>query len=99
MSDTIELLETIGNDASLRHAPKDDLATRLERMGASAALMTAASSGDGKALYAELGHVPMQHPQITHAPGHEDDEPGHEDDAEPTQISAPDQGNSSSPAK
>lgn len=94
MSNTIELLEAVGNNASLRHASKDELASRLEWMGASAALMAAASSGDGKALYAELGHVPMQHPQITHAPGHEDDEPGDADDGKPLQAPAPDQGDS-----
>ena len=99
MSDTIELLETIGNNASLRHAPQDELTTRLERMGASEALMTAVSSGDGRALYAEFGHVPMKHPQVIYTPGHEDDEPGDEDDGQPPQVPVPSQGGDSSPSR
>jgi hypothetical protein len=73
MSNTIELLEAIGNDALLRHAPGHELASRLQQLGASEALTIAASSGDSTALYVELGHTPMQQPQVIHTPGHDDD--------------------------
>ncbi|HTM28640.1 MAG TPA: hypothetical protein VL097_04705 [Rhodanobacter sp.] len=92
MSNTIELLEAIGNDASLRHASSDELTNRLQQLGASDALKAAASSGDSAALYAELGQVPMQQPQITHTPGHEDDEAEH-GDLEPPPMPAPGQNN------
>ncbi|GAA0262630.1 hypothetical protein [Rhodanobacter caeni] len=91
MSDTIELLEAIGNDASLRHAPRQELASRLQQLGASPALTAAASSGHSEALYAELGHMPMQQPQVSHTPGHEDDETG-QDDVEPPMPAPPVQG-------
>lgn len=92
MSNTIELLATIGGDASLRHARRHELVGRLQQLGASEALTTAASSGDWAALYAELGHRPMKQPQVTHTPGHEEDEtePG---DHEPPSVPIPDQGN------
>jgi hypothetical protein len=91
MSNTIELLEAIGNDASLRHAPGHELAGLLQQLGASEALMAAASSGDSAVLYAELGHMPMQQPQVAHTPCHEDDETG-QDDLEPPPMPAPAQG-------
>jgi hypothetical protein len=93
MSNTIELLEAIGNDASLRHAPGDELANRLRQLGASEALRAAASSGNCAVLYAELGLVPMQQPQITHTPGHEDDEAEHGDLEESPPVPIPGQGN------
>lgn len=92
MSNTIELLEAIGNDASLRHAAGNELTHRLHQLGASEALMAAASSGKSAALYAELGHVPMQQPQITHTPGHEDDE-AEDGDLESPPMPTPGQGN------
>jgi hypothetical protein len=48
-------------------------------LGASEALTAAASSGDSAVLYAELGHTPMQQPQIIHTPGDEDDDTGQGD--------------------
>jgi hypothetical protein len=69
MSNTINLLEIIGNDASLRFASADELANTLERLGASEALKAAVSSGDRSHLSQELGHRVMHHPQITHAFG------------------------------
>ena len=92
MSNTIELLEAIGNDASLRYAPGDELTNRLQQLGASEALRAAVSSGNGTALYAELGHMPMQQPQIIHTPGDEDDEAEHGDFESPP-IPVPGQGN------
>jgi len=90
MSNTIELLEAIGNDASLRHAPRHELASRLQQLGASGALTAAASSGDSLMLYAELGHTPMQQPQIIHTPGDED-EGTEQGDLEPPSMPASDQ--------
>jgi hypothetical protein len=50
MTDTIELLETIGSDASLRYAAADELKGVLERAKAGAELTMAAASGDGAPL-------------------------------------------------
>ncbi len=74
MQDTIDLLEAIGRDASLRHASADELSRVLEQAQASPALTAAATSGDRAPLSVELGAKPNQAPQITQAPGHEDDE-------------------------
>ncbi|MGO4702672.1 hypothetical protein [Dyella sp. 2RAB6] len=71
--DTIDLLEAIGSDASLRHMPGDELARKLEAQ-ASEALKTAAASGDNAALVVELGAQKSEPPQVTQAPGHEEEE-------------------------
>jgi hypothetical protein len=76
MTDTIELLERIGQDAALRHASGDELAQTLTKLRASDGLRQAAISGDSGYLMAELGPRETQTPQIpTHiAPGGEDEE-------------------------
>lgn len=55
MSNTIELLEAIGRDASLRHASPESLSQALDGMDASAGLKMAAASGDQSHLAQELG--------------------------------------------
>lgn len=55
MANTIELLESIGKDASLRHASGADLEKVLETMQASDGLKIAASTGDVESLKRELG--------------------------------------------
>jgi hypothetical protein len=55
MSKTIELLERIGQDASLRHASQDDLSQALDALNASEGLKVAAASGDKSRLEEELG--------------------------------------------
>jgi hypothetical protein len=64
MLDTIEMLEAIGRDASLRHASVIDLSAALEKANASKALTAAVASGDSSALFAELGYKLMQVPQV-----------------------------------
>ncbi len=81
MSDSIDLLDTIGKDASLRYASHDELAEALQSAGASDALKKAAS-GDRSALSAELGSKPAQVPQ-TQIPGHEEQQPDHDEEARP----------------
>jgi hypothetical protein len=73
-ADTIELLEAIGSDASLRYAQTDELMGALGRAQASAGLRAAVAASDSATLHDELGlqQVPV-HPQIN-APGHGDDE-------------------------
>ena len=56
MSNSIELLERIGQDASLRHASQENLARTLNSLNASEGLRVAASSGDKSRLEEELGH-------------------------------------------
>lgn len=77
MSDTIDLLEAIGKNATLRHASNEDLAQALNDADASDALKAAAGSGDSAHLAAEFGHHPMRVNHNVHAPGHEED-PGHD---------------------
>jgi hypothetical protein len=79
MSDTIELLEAIGRDATLRHASAEELAHALEHAQASEALKAAIASGDSSRLCEELGHKRMEVPH-TQGPGHEEEEPDHDED-------------------
>jgi hypothetical protein len=88
MTDTIELLETIGRDASLRHASTEELTDMLEQAQASDALKAAAASGDRMLLSKELGSKPLVPPQSTLGPAHED-EP-EEEEEEPLDNPAPD---------
>ncbi|UGB37172.1 hypothetical protein [Frateuria soli] len=87
MTDTIDLLETIGCDSSLRHASAEELARVLEQAKAPEALKAAVAAGDSSMLSAALGQPqPFQAPQITQMPAHEE-EPLEE---EPLDIPAPD---------
>jgi hypothetical protein len=88
MTDTIELLEAIGRDASLRHASAEELTKALEGAQASEALTAAVASGDVMELSKELGHRHIEPPQVTQIPGHED-EPDQEEGDEPSLPSAP----------
>lgn len=92
MSDTIELLEAIGRNATLRHASADELAPILEQAKASAALKSAVAAGNSAPLSEEFGHKPNQVPQITNAPGHEEEEPDHDGDDKPTRPPEPGHG-------
>lgn len=56
MSNTIELLEAIGSDASLRHATPEALLQTMASLDCSAMLLEAIERGDGDALKPELGH-------------------------------------------
>lgn len=80
MSDTIELLESIGKSAALRHASAEQLVHALEQADASDALKAAVIAGDISLLSVELG--PNRTPRVEHsphAPGHEE-HPGHDHD-------------------
>lgn len=55
MSNTIQLLETIGRDASLRYASRESLTQALDGMDANTGLTMAAASGDRCHLVQELG--------------------------------------------
>lgn len=80
MTNTIELLETIGRDASLRHASGESLSQVLTGLQASEALKQAAISGDDGHLLKELGHRPIKtpnHPNNNVGGGHDHD---HDDD-------------------
>jgi hypothetical protein len=78
MSDTIELLETIGKNSALRHASAEDLAPMLESANASDGFKEAVRSGDSSRLAAELGQRPLQVDHATQTPAHEE-EPAEED--------------------
>lgn len=74
MTDTIDLLEAIGRDASLRHASPEELTKALEQARASEALTRAVASGDCSHLLRELGHREIAPPQSTQMPGFEEEE-------------------------
>ncbi len=65
MTDTIDLLESIGKDASLRHASSDQLAHALDQMDASDTLKQAVASGESTALKNELAPNDLE---LVHAP-------------------------------
>lgn len=77
MADTIELLEAIGSDASLRYAQGDELMGVLEQAQASTKLMMAVGQASGALL--REGYGLQQVPQVTQAPTQE---PGHGDEEE-----------------
>lgn len=87
MQDTIELLEAIGGDASLRHAPAPALGELLSRHDAAPTLINAVLQGNAQLLAAELGQKPMQVDQHSHVTGHDEDQP--DDDREPPGQDSP----------
>jgi hypothetical protein len=76
MSNTIELLETIGKSASLRYASAEQLLHSLDQVNAPEELKGAVSSGDSSFLFREQGQKAMRAfqgaPQITNAVWRED---------------------------
>jgi hypothetical protein len=82
--DTIEWLETIGGDASLRYAAADELKGVLERARADAGFVKAVTTGDNVLLRSALGIPEEQHVVQSNAPGHgdEEDEDEGEDEGE-----------------
>jgi hypothetical protein len=91
MGDTIEWLETIGGDASLRYAPGSVLTGVLEPESELDALRAAVAQGDAsllrRALHASLG---VQYvPHVTLGPAHEDDDPDEGEDAPPPPLPVP----------
>jgi hypothetical protein len=92
MSNTIELLETIGKDASLRHASGEGLAQALSGRQASEWLLRAARSGDSGQLTQEFGHRDMKTPNNVNqrpVPGDDEDveqqDDGDQDGSEATE--------------
>lgn len=88
MKDTIDLLETIGRDAALRHAPPQEITRLLAQAQASAALLAAAASGDGSALRTEFGQPTNETPQVSQMPAQEEEE-SQEEQEEPLEILPP----------
>nr|WP_063570800.1 hypothetical protein [Luteibacter rhizovicinus] len=99
MSDTIELLEAIGRDASLRHASSEDLTSALRQAQASEALTSAVSSGDRAPLAQEFGHNANYQPQATQTGGYEDDVPDQGDTEKSDTPSEPDKTPADKPTK
>ncbi|MFK2905324.1 hypothetical protein ISP17_15280 [Dyella ginsengisoli] len=73
MHDTIDMLEAIGKDASLRYADGETLASDAALDAASDALKMAILSGQRGELWAELGAQPMQAMQGVQMPQREED--------------------------
>ncbi|UPG90884.1 hypothetical protein L2Y96_03660 [Luteibacter aegosomaticola] len=75
MSDSIDFLEAIGRDASLRRLRPDELARRLKEAGASDVLARAAEARDSNLLCEEFGVRVMYHPNGTDSPFREAPKP------------------------
>ncbi|WP_213949903.1 hypothetical protein [Luteibacter sp. dw_328] len=65
MLDTIEMLEAIGSDASLRYASTVELTNLLDQGQATTALTAAVMSGDASHLAREFGDMTNFVPQAT----------------------------------
>jgi hypothetical protein len=87
MKDTIDMLEAIGQDASLRHASPDELAKALADAQASKALTAAVASGDSSRLADEFERVSNQPTETIFFPAHEE-EPG---EGGPVEVPVPDE--------
>ncbi|GGA29898.1 hypothetical protein [Dyella nitratireducens] len=85
MIDTLDLLEAIGRDASLRHASTEELTSALVQAQASEALTAAVASGDSSRLFEEFGHMQNEPPQSGNHPFHEE-EP---DEEQPLEVPVP----------
>lgn len=94
MTDTMDWLEAIGQDATLRHAPADELNSTLEAAEASEALMAAVASGDSSWLAQEFGKRVMHVTQSSQT-FPESEEPEREDEAEPLNPAEPQKGTAS----
>jgi hypothetical protein len=95
MSDTIELLETIGRNASLRHASAGELVHLLGQAEASEGLKAAVATGDCSRLSGEFGDKVMYTPQISQAPSREDEQPDPEEGEEPLESAPHERGDRS----
>jgi hypothetical protein len=80
MSDSIDLLEAVGRDASLRRLPPDELAARLLAAGGSDALAEAAATRDAHPLADEFGTRMMQTVHAGQGPYRENEEQDEDED-------------------
>lgn len=88
MADTMDWLEAIGQDASLRHASAEDLTQVLEAAEASEALMAAVASGDSAWLAQEFGKRYMHATQSSQTFPEEED-PEREEEGDPLDPAGP----------
>ena len=85
MTDTIDLLEAIGQDASLRYASTEALTRVLEEAKASAALTSAVAFGESSRLFEEIGSLWKERNHVTTRPAREE-EP---DEEQPPEVPVP----------
>lgn len=81
MTDIIDFLERMGQDAQFRHAPQDEVERALISAEIAPALQTAILAKDQAQLEKLLGQVPSCAPL---APGNEDQGDGDEDEETPS---------------
>lgn len=84
MHDTIDMLEAIGQDASLRYADGETLADHGTIETGSEALKGAILRGSRADLLVAMGLQPMQSTQISQMPRREEEDPDQEEGDEPT---------------
>ncbi|HUB90666.1 MAG TPA: hypothetical protein VMA74_13155 [Dyella sp.] len=85
MTGTIDLLEAIGQDASLRYASAEALTHVLEQANASAALTAAVAFGESSRLFEEFGSTRNQTTQGNNHPGREEAP----DEEQPLEVPVP----------
>ena len=81
MTDVIEFLERMGQDAQLRHAPQDEVELALTSAKVAPELQAAILANDPAQLETLLGQVPLC---AMFMPGKEDEEEGDEDEETPS---------------
>ncbi|WP_266170904.1 hypothetical protein [Dyella subtropica] len=89
MSDVIEFLEKIGQDATLRHASPEDMELAMRDAQIDAPLSSAMLARDASELQTLLNLRPMFAFQADPVPGEEEEQPGKEED--------PDEGDDTTP--
>lgn len=81
MSDVIDFLERMGQDAQLRHASHDEMESAMSSSGVAPVVQTALLAKDQSQLEALLGRVPLC---AVYFPGQEDEEQGDETEEAPS---------------
>lgn len=100
MADTIALLETIGADASLRHAAGETLVDVLQRAQASAELVEAVARQSAEPVRRELNLQQSVQVQQSNTPGYGDEDDGEDGEGEaPSPARQPDHEPAPEPAK
>ncbi len=81
MTDVIDFLERMGQDAQLRHAAQDEVELALNSAEIAPELQTAILARDQAQLEKLLGQTPLCAPLF---PGQEEEEEGEEDEESPS---------------
>lgn len=99
MADTIALLETVGADASLRHAAGETLVDVLQRAQASVELVEAVARQSAEPVRRELNLQQSVQVQQSNTPGYGDEDDGDGEGEALSPVRQPDHEPAPEPAK